>query len=158
MNNLQISQRDFCQPPPTFSPPLDRCFAGGYVRTALRREGTCSAERGGWFNRGGVLDTPKWRHGDEAGDEERERFKRLFLGGRGVMCEIFGGVAFCENMSFPFSDFIWSFTWIMLWKKSCTSWDMKLMQDFARGRRCLFLMIHLWKNPFQHRILVLSCS
>lgn len=55
---------------------------------------------------GGVLDTPKWRHGDEAGDEERERFKRLFLGGRGVMCEIFGGVAFCENMSFPFSDFI----------------------------------------------------
>ena len=158
MNNLQISQRDFCQPPQPFHRLWTVVLQVDMLeQRSAEKERALQNEVVGSTG-GGLRHSKMTPWGWSRGWRERERFKRLFFGGRGVMCEIFGGVAFCENMSFPFSDFIWSFTWIMLWKKSCTSWDMKLMQDLPAGGDVWFLMIHLWKIPFQHRILVLSCS
>lgn len=60
--------------PPTFQPPFPVVLQVDMLEQrsaekerALQNE--VVASNGG----GGLLDTPKWRHGDEAGDEERER-------------------------------------------------------------------------------------
>ena len=93
------------------------------------------------------------------GWRERERdLKDFFLGG-GVSCVKFWGVYLSANfMSFPFSDFIWILHMDNAMEEILHKLRYETHAGFwsAGGDVCFWWSI--LKNPFQHRILVLSCS